>query len=71
MKDKTARDADPADTNMPWGKGDTPLEDMLKLIQEKGWDIHCDIELEYQIPEDSDAVIETGLCLEYCKNILL
>ena len=71
MKDKTAKDADPADTNMPWGEGDTPLEDILKLIQEKGWDIHCDIELEYQIPEGSDAVIETGICVEYCKNILL
>lgn len=71
MKDKTAKDADPADTNAPWGEGDTPLEDILKLIQEKGWDIHCDIELEYQVPEDSNAVTETALCLEYCKNILL
>lgn len=71
MKDKTAKDADPADTNAPWGEGDTPLEDILKLIQKNSWDIHCDIELEYPIPEGSDAVIETGKCIEYCKNILL
>ncbi len=71
LKDKTSKDADPADTNVPWGEGDTPLEDILKLIQENGWDIYCDIELEYQIPDDSDAVIETGKCVEYCKNILL
>jgi len=71
MKDKTAKDADPADTNAPWGEGDTPLEDILKLIQENAWDIHCDIELEYPIPNGSDAVIETGKCVEYCKSILL
>ncbi len=71
LKDKTAKDADPSDTNAPWGEGDTPLEDILKLIQKNKWDIYCDIELEYQIPEDSDAVKETGKCVEYCKNILL
>lgn len=71
LKDKTAKDADPANTNMPWGEGDTPLDDILKLIQENDWDIYCDVELEYQIPEGSDAVAETGKCVEYCKSILL
>jgi len=71
MKDKTAKDANPADTNATWGEGDTPLEDILKLIQENAWGIYCDIELEYQIPEESDAVTETGICVEYCKSILL
>ncbi|MFO7669936.1 MAG: TIM barrel protein [Bacteroidales bacterium] len=71
LKDKTSFDADPPDTNVPWGEGDTPLEDILKLIQANAWEIHCDIELEYQIPDDSDAVIETGKCVDYCKNILL
>ena len=37
MKDKTAKDADPPDTNAPWGEGDTPLEDVLTLIQEISW----------------------------------
>jgi len=71
LKDKTAMDADPADTNKPWGEGDTPLADILKLIQKNSWDIHCDIELEYPIPEGSNALIETGKCVEYCKTILL
>lgn len=70
LKDKTAKDADPADTNQPWGEGDTPLEDILNLIQENQWPIYCDIELEYEIPEGSDAVKETAKCVEYCKNIL-
>lgn len=70
LKDKTAIDADPADTNMPWGEGDTPLEDILKLVQDNGWDIYCDIELEYEIPEDSDAVAEVGKCVKYSNNLL-
>jgi sugar phosphate isomerase/epimerase len=71
LKDKTAKTADPADTNMPWGEGDTPLGDILKLVQDKGYDIYCDIELEYPIPEGSDAVKETAKCVEFCRNILL
>lgn len=71
LKDKTARDADPADTNMPWGEGDTPIADILTLIRDNQWPIHCDIELEYEIPEGSDAVKETARCVEYCREILL
>ncbi len=70
LKDKTGKDADPADTNAPWGEGDTPLGDILKLIQDKQWDIYCDIELEYEIPEDSDAVVETGKCVDYANKLL-
>ena len=70
LKDKTAKTADPADTNAPWGQGDTPLEDILKLIQENQWDIYCDVELEYEIPADSDAVAETKKCVDYAKVLL-
>lgn len=70
LKDKTGKDADPADTNTPWGEGDTPLNDILNLIQDNQWDIYCDIELEYEIPEDSDAVVETGKCVDYAKKLL-
>lgn len=70
IKDKTAKDADPPDTNAPWGEGDTPLGDILKLIQDNQWDIYCDIELEYEIPEGSDAVAETKKCADYAKSLL-
>lgn len=70
LKDKTAKDADPPDSNMPWGEGDTPLSDILNLIQDNQWEIHCDIELEYEIPEGSTSVVEVGKCVEYCNNIL-
>lgn len=70
LKDKSGKNANPANTNYPWGEGETPLEDILKLVQKNKWDINCDIELEYQIPEDSNAVEEITKCVEYCKNIL-
>jgi len=70
LKDKTGINGYPPDTNAPWGQGDTPLSDVLRLIQMNQWDIYCDIELEYKIPEGSDAVIETGKCVNYVKKLL-
>ncbi|MFC2087546.1 sugar phosphate isomerase/epimerase family protein [Bacteroidota bacterium] len=71
LKDKTGKYAEPADKNTPWGEGDTPLEDILKLIQKNKWPIICDIELEYEVPEGSDALQETIKCVEYCRKILM
>jgi len=70
LKDKTAKDGTPPNTNMPWGQGDTPLADILNLLQENQWDIYCDVELEYPIPEGSDAVKETAKCVAYARNLL-
>ncbi len=70
LKDKTAKNGYPPDTNAPWGQGDTPLRDILQLIKVNQWDIYCDIELEYEIPEGSDAVIETGKCVAYARKLL-
>jgi len=70
LKDKTGNNGYPPDTNAQWGQGDTPLSDVLRLIQANQWDIYCDIELEYEIPEGSNAVIETGKCVNYAKKLL-
>ena len=70
LKDKTGPDGYPPDSNAPWGHGETPLGDILKLIQVNEWNIYCDIELEYEIPEESNAVIETGKCVNYARNLL-
>jgi sugar phosphate isomerase/epimerase len=71
LKDKTGKDATPANTNMPWGEGDTPIAEILQLIQKNKWPIYCDIELEYPVAENSDAQKEIIKCVEYCKNILV
>lgn len=71
LKDKTGKDSAPANTNKVWGEGETPLADILNLIKEKKYPIYCDIELEYKMPEASDAQQEIVKCVEYCKNILI
>jgi sugar phosphate isomerase/epimerase len=57
--------------NMPWGKGNTPLKEILSLLKEKKYAIPATIELEYDIPQGSDAVKEVKVCMEYAKAILM
>ena len=55
---------------VPFGEGDAQIAEILQLIQKKEWNVCCDIELEYPIPEGSDAITEVSKCVEYCKNAL-
>jgi sugar phosphate isomerase/epimerase len=71
IKDKTGPHASEPNKNQPFGKGETPVIEMLQLIQKNKWPITCDIELEYTIPEGSDAVKEVIKCVEYCRAALL
>ncbi len=71
LKDKTGPKDDPANTNMPWGQGKTPIKDILLLLKKNKWNINADIELEYNIPSGSDAVAEVKKCVDFCKNILV
>ncbi len=65
LKDRTA-DAG----NLPWGQGQTPIKEVLQLMKKEKWTFPADIELEYKIPDDSDAVKEVAKCLQYCKEAL-
>ena len=56
--------------NMPWGQGDTPLKEILTLLKTKKYPIPATIEMEYTVPEGSNAVVETGKCWKYAKAIL-
>ena len=55
--------------NLVWGSGDTPIVDVIKLIEENGYNFPVTIELEYEIPEGSDAVQEVKKCLAYIEQI--
>jgi sugar phosphate isomerase/epimerase len=52
--------------NTPWGQGDTPIKDVLKLLQKNKWDIPSNVEFEY----DGDPLVEVQKCLQYCKDAL-
>jgi sugar phosphate isomerase/epimerase len=71
LKDKTGPKAADPNKNQPWGKGETPVAEILQLIQKNKWPIFCDIELEYTVPEGSDAVKEVSKCVDYCRAALV
>jgi len=56
--------------NMPWGEGDTPLKEILQLMKKEKYPFMGTIELEYPIPEGSDAVKEVQKCIDFCKAAL-
>ena len=56
--------------NMPWGQGDTPIVEVLNLMHKKRYGFPATVELEYEVPEGSDAVAEVAKCFEYCKRAL-
>jgi sugar phosphate isomerase/epimerase len=70
LKDKTGSKGNPPNTNMPWGKGETPIAEILLMLKKNNWPVFADIELEYPVPDGSDAVTEVKKCVEFCKNIL-
>ena len=56
--------------NMPFGEGDTEVAAVLQFLKREGLTIPADIELEYDIPEGSDAVKEVTRCVQFCKEAL-
>lgn len=56
--------------NLMWGTGDTPIAEVVTLIRDNGYTFPVTVELEYEIPEGSDAVKEVKRSFEYIKNIL-
>jgi sugar phosphate isomerase/epimerase len=56
--------------NLMWGSGDTPIAQVVTLIRDNGYTFPITVELEYEIPEGSDAVQEVKRSFEYIKNIL-
>lgn len=65
LKDRTADGG-----NVEWGKGQTPIKEVLQLMRKEKWTFPAEIELEYNIPQGSDAVKEVAKCVQYCKEAL-
>jgi sugar phosphate isomerase/epimerase len=56
--------------NLPWGTGETPIKDILQMVSRNKWKIPASIELEYDVPDGSDAVKEVRKCVEFCRTAL-
>jgi len=57
--------------NMPFGEGDTSIAGVLQYMKKNQLTFPGDIELEYRIPEGSDAVEEVTKCVDFCKQALV
>lgn len=56
--------------NLPWGEGDTPIAEALQLMSRKGHKFPATIELEYPIPDGSNAILEVAKCVEFARKAL-
>lgn len=59
-----------ASDNQIWGKGDTPILEVLQLIRDNSFKFTASVELEYRIPSGSNRVNEVKRCYEYCDQAL-
>lgn len=57
--------------NLPWGTGDTPMNDIFQLMKNKKMKFPVSVELEYAIPEGSDAVKEVVKCISHAKKLIV
>jgi sugar phosphate isomerase/epimerase len=53
-----------------WGTGDTPMKEVLQLLKKEKYGFPANLELEYQVPADSDIIAEAKKCLAYVKSCL-
>ena len=54
--------------NVPWGQGDTPIVEVLRLLKREAWPIRAHVELEYAEP--AGPVNEVKKCLAYANQAL-
>ena len=56
--------------NVPFGEGDTPIVEVLRLIRDNRWPIQATIEFEYPIPTGSTRMAEIARAIQFCRNAL-
>jgi sugar phosphate isomerase/epimerase len=57
--------------NVPFGEGDTPIIEVLRLIRDNKWPIQATIEFEYPVPPGSDRMAELAKTIDYCRKALV
>ena len=54
--------------NLPFGEGDTPIKEVLKVLEDNNYQIPAMIEYEYK--GASDPITEVKRCYQYMKSVL-
>jgi len=70
IKDRKFNNGPDKGANMPFGQGDTPIVETLRLIRDNQWDIMAAIEFEYKVPAGSDLNKELMRCVKFCRDAL-
>ena len=68
LKDRTMPSH--CELNLAWGTGETPIKEILQTMRKNKYKFPASVELEYAIPEGSDAVKEVRKCVDYCRAAL-
>ncbi|MEO5815795.1 MAG: sugar phosphate isomerase/epimerase [Gemmatimonadaceae bacterium] len=66
IKDRKLHDG----PNVPFGTGDTPIVEVLRMIRDNGWPMQATVEFEYPVPAGSDRMTEIARALKYCRDAL-
>jgi sugar phosphate isomerase/epimerase len=66
VKDRKMHDG----PNVPFGEGDTPIGEVLRLIRDNKWNLQATIEFEYKIPAGSDRMSEIARTIQFCRQAL-
>ena len=56
--------------NTPFGEGDTPIAEVLRLLRDNKWNIQATIEFEYKVPAGSDRMTELARVIKFCRAAL-
>ena len=64
LKDRKKNQGD----NMPWGQGETPIREVLQLLEREHWPIRAYVEYEYR--GAGTPVDEVRKCIEFAKQAL-
>jgi hypothetical protein len=67
VKDRKANGGD----TVPFGEGDTPVVEVLRLMRDNKWPFQATIEFEYPVPAGSDRITELKKTVEYCRRALV
>ncbi len=68
LKDRTLPEH--CSMTVPFGTGDGQIKEILQTVKKNKWKFPATIELEYPIPQGSDAVKEVARCVQFSKDAL-